>query len=103
MQANGTLVLRIEDIDTPRVVPGQTARMLEDLDWLGIRFQESPAMGGLVGPYIQSERRSLYDAAIDKLAALGLVYLCDCSRAVYANSAGTDSAFTSSRGWFRWS
>ncbi|HMY17985.1 MAG TPA: tRNA glutamyl-Q(34) synthetase GluQRS [Polyangium sp.] len=87
MQANGTLVLRIEDIDTPRVVPGQTARMLEDLDWLGIRFQESPAMGGLVGPYIQSERRSLYDAAIDKLAALGLVYLCDCSRAEIARVA----------------
>jgi glutamyl-tRNA synthetase len=87
LQARGTLVLRVEDIDMPRVVPGQAARILDDLEWLGIRFQEGPGIGGLAGPYVQSERQTLYEAAIDKLAAQGWVYLCDCSRAEIARVA----------------
>lgn len=92
MQAHGTLVLRIEDIDTPRIVPGQTSRIVEDLDWLGLQFQEGPAIGGEVGPYVQSERRPQYDAAIDALASLGHVYLCDCSRAEIARVASAPHA-----------
>lgn len=87
MQARGTLVLRIEDIDTPRVIPGQAARIVEDLLWLGIRFHEGPDIGGEVGPYVQSERQTLYEAAISKLAEQGHVYLCDCSRAEIARVA----------------
>jgi glutamyl-tRNA synthetase len=83
----GTLVLRIEDIDTPRVVPGQAARIVDDLHWLGIRFNEGPGIGGALGPYVQSERRELYEAAIEKLARRGLVYFCDCSRAEIARVA----------------
>jgi len=87
IKVSGTLVLRMEDIDTPRVVPGQATRIIEDLEWLGIRFQEGPGFGGTVGPYVQSERRHLYEAAIDKLARQGLVYFCDCSRAEIARVA----------------
>lgn len=83
----GTLVLRIEDIDTPRVVPGQAARIAEDLDWLGIHFHEGPHLGGAAGPYVQSERQHLYEAALENLAQQGLVYLCDCSRAEIARVA----------------
>jgi glutamyl-tRNA synthetase len=92
IQAHGTLVLRVEDIDTPRVVPGQTARIVEDLDWLGIRFHEGPGLGGSVGPYVQSERQTFYAAAIDQLAAQGLAYLCDCSRAEIARVASAPHA-----------
>jgi glutamyl-tRNA synthetase len=87
LRARGALVLRVEDIDTPRVVPGQAARIAEDLEWLGIRFDEGPGIGGIVGPYVQSERHGHYQAVIDKLAGYGLVYLCDCSRAEIARVA----------------
>ncbi len=90
--ACGTLVLRVEDIDTPRVVPGQAERIVEDLTWLGIHFHEGPGLGGTVGPYVQSERQTLYEAAIDKLAAEGLAYLCDCSRAEIARVASAPHA-----------
>jgi glutamyl-tRNA synthetase len=91
-QARGTLVLRVEDIDTPRVVPGQAERIVEDLTWLGIQFHEGPGIGGSTGPYVQSERQTLYEAAIDKLAAAGLAYLCDCSRAEIARVASAPHA-----------
>jgi len=92
LRARGTLVLRVEDIDTARVVPRQAARIAEDLAWLGLRFQESPDMGGAVGPYVQSQRQTLYEAAIDKLAARGWTYLCDCSRAEIARVASAPHA-----------
>jgi glutamyl-tRNA synthetase len=92
MQANGTLVLRVEDIDTPRVVQGATERIVEDLAWLGIRFQEGPGIGGECGPYVQSERHVLYESAIDKLAREGHAYLCDCSRAEIARIASAPHA-----------
>lgn len=83
----GTLILRIEDIDTARVVSGQAARIVEDLKWLGIRFDEGPDIGGAAGPYVQSNRQHFYEAALEKLARQGLVYLCDCSRAEIARAA----------------
>ncbi|MBK9262110.1 MAG: hypothetical protein IPM54_20185 [Polyangiaceae bacterium] len=92
LAARGTLVLRVEDIDTPRVIPGQAARINEDLDWLGIRFQEGPDIGGAAGPYVQSQRQALYEAAIDELAKQGFVYLCDCSRAEIARVASAPHA-----------
>jgi glutamyl-tRNA synthetase len=77
----GTTVLRVEDIDTPRVVSGAAARIEEDLAWLGLDWDEGPARGGLHAPYTQSERASLYDERLAELEAAGLTYLCDCSRA----------------------
>ena len=88
----GQVVLRIEDLDPPRVVRGSEARITEDLDWLGLDADESPAAGGPSGPYRQSERSAIYRAAVDRLAALGLVYACDCSRAEIARLTSVASA-----------
>jgi glutamyl-tRNA synthetase len=86
-QAGGTLVLRVEDIDRPRVVPGSEARQLDDLRWLGLDWDEGPDVGGPHAPYRQSERDARYEAALDALAARGLVFRCDCSRAEIALAA----------------
>jgi glutamyl-tRNA synthetase len=82
----GALVLRVEDIDTPRVRPGVEAKQLDDLRWLGLDWDEGPDRNGPFGPYRQSERLHLYDRALDELARQGLTYLCDCSRADIARS-----------------
>jgi glutamyl-Q tRNA(Asp) synthetase len=68
----GRFLLRIEDIDITRCRPEFTDGIYADLQWLGITWDE------LV---IQSERIALYDAALEQLKALGLVYPCFCSRA----------------------
>jgi glutamyl-tRNA synthetase len=74
-------VLRVEDIDRPRVVAGAETRQLDDLRWLGLDWDEGPDVGGPAGPYRQSERGDRYEAALDALARRGLLYRCDCSRA----------------------
>lgn len=79
--AGGTFVLRVEDLDAPRVRPGATAQMLDDLRWLGLDWDEGPDAGGPVGPYVQSMRQALYAAALARLRACGLVYPCYCTRA----------------------
>ncbi|QIN78062.1 glutamate--tRNA ligase [Rubrobacter marinus] len=62
----GDLVLRVDDTDRERSTRGFEAAQLEDLEWLGLGFDE--------GPYRQSERGDVYDAAVEKLAEAGLVY-----------------------------
>lgn len=91
-RAGGALVLRVEDLDPPRVVPGAEGSIEDDLAWLGLRFDEGPREGGAGGPYRQSERSARYAAAIDALAARGLTYLCDCSRADIARVASAPHA-----------
>ena len=91
-RAGGALVLRVEDLDTGRVVAGKAEAIVDDLRWLGITWQEGPDVGGACGPYVQSERRARYEAAIDALAARGLAYLCDCSRAEIARVASAPHA-----------
>ena len=86
-RAGGRVVLRVEDLDPPRVVRGSAARILEDLRWLGIDWDEGPDVSGPFGPYAQSERGDLYEEAIARLAERGLVYPCDCSRAEIARVA----------------
>jgi glutamyl-tRNA synthetase len=71
-QAGGRVVLRIEDIDSPRVKPGATDQALADLRWLGLHWD--------AGPIVQTERLPLYAAALDRLKARGLVYPCTCTR-----------------------
>ncbi|MER3406772.1 MAG: glutamate--tRNA ligase, partial [Chloroflexota bacterium] len=53
---SGTFVLRIEDTDRKRLVPGATERIMEALRWLGLDWDEGPDKGGPYGPYIQSQR-----------------------------------------------
>jgi glutamyl-tRNA synthetase len=79
--AGGAFVLRIEDLDLPRIRPGATTEMLRDLRWLGLDWDEGPDVGGHLGPYVQSMRHALYDAAIARLRAQDMVYPCYCTRA----------------------
>lgn len=91
----GAFILRIEDTDRERSDESWTGGILEALSWLGITWDE--------GPYFQSERRHLYDAAIERLIASGNVYACDCTReAIDARTKGAATpgydGFCSTRG-----
>ena len=77
----GGFVLRIEDLDAARVIPGAEARILEDLSWLGLDWDEGPDVGGPHAPYRQSERLDRYRTATDRLLADGRAFPCWCSRA----------------------
>src|SRR5688572_11414068 len=79
--------MRMEDIDTPRVVVGSATRIEEDLTWLGLDWDESPQRGGPHASYTQSQRTPIYEAALSCLHAAGLTYECDCSRAEIARVA----------------
>lgn len=85
--AGGAMVLRIEDLDPDRSRPMYVEQLITDMKWLGLDWDEGPDVGGRYGPYCQGERRQLYQAALDKLAAAGLVYPCYCTRAELAASA----------------
>lgn len=67
----GRMVMRVEDLDTPRVKPGVLEKMLDDLRWLGLDWDE--------GPFVQSERRGYYREVHARLG--GKIYPCRCSRA----------------------
>jgi glutamyl-tRNA synthetase len=90
--AGGAYLIRVEDIDTPRVRAGVEAQQLDDLRWLGLDWDEGPDVGGPRAPYRQSERVSLYDRALAMLADAGLTYYCDCSRAEIARVASAPHA-----------
>jgi glutamyl-tRNA synthetase len=79
--AGGGFILRVEDLDQPRVRPGALRRQLDDLRWLGLDWDEGPEVGGAYGPYVQSGRQALYDAALARLRSQGLLYPCSCTRA----------------------
>ncbi|KAM8710876.1 hypothetical protein ACLKA7_017496 [Drosophila subpalustris] len=77
--AGGKFVLRIEDTDQSRLVPGASERLIEDLLWAGIEIDEGPGFDGDYGPYIQSERKELYSDAVDRLLQNGSAYRCFCT------------------------
>ncbi|CAM2008274.1 tRNA glutamyl-Q(34) synthetase GluQRS [Acanthopleuribacter pedis] len=74
------LVMRMEDLDRPRVKAGSAAQILDDLRWLGLDWDEGPDIGGPLGDYTQSRRDALYQTALDRLIARDLVFPCFCSR-----------------------
>ena len=78
--SNATLILRIEDIDSPRVKPWATQQAIDDLKWLGIDWDQGPDIGGPCGPYIQTERVRLYANSLTRLMESGHVYPCTCTR-----------------------
>ncbi|MNZ42178.1 Glutamate--tRNA ligase 1 [compost metagenome] len=80
---DGVYILRIEDIDTQRSSRHIAERIMEDLHWLGLDWDEGPD-SKMVEPsksYWQSERASFYEEALSKLHSFGLLYPCYCSRA----------------------
>ncbi len=84
---HGQFVLRIEDLDRPRVRSGASERMLFDLRWLGLDWDQGPDIGGPHAPYIQSEREEIYTTYLQRLLDKGLIYPCYCSRAEIAHAA----------------
>ncbi len=75
----GTFILRIEDTDVERSTEASMDRILEDLQWLGIRWEEGPDKGGSAGPYLQSQRLPLYNDYAEQLFREAKAYKCFCS------------------------
>lgn len=86
-EANGSLILRNEDLDPDRSRPEFARAMYEDLKWLGIEWSEGPDCGGPFQSYSQSERRPFYLAAWRQLKQAGFIYPCACSRKDWMQSA----------------
>ena len=91
----GEFILRIEDTDQERLVPGAVRYLIESMQWLGISYDEGPGhkelkkigeywdgapdVGGPYGPYIQSLRKERYREVAEDLVARGVAYRCDCT------------------------
>lgn len=74
-QHGGDMILRIEDTDSRRFVPGAEEYINESLAWLGIGIDEGVREGGAYGPYKQSERRDIYRKHVDDLLRAGKAYI----------------------------
>jgi glutamyl-tRNA synthetase len=88
----GRVILRIEDIDSPRVKRGAAAQAIDDLRWLGLDWDQGPDVGGPHAPYVQTERLNLYHEALQQLKAAERVYPCTCSRTDVAAAASAPHA-----------
>jgi glutamyl-tRNA synthetase len=77
--SHGQFILRIEDTDQERYIPGSEALIIETLRWLGLEWDEGPEVGGPHAPYIQSQRTHLYQRYAEELAQLGAAYWCTCT------------------------
>lgn len=75
----GKLILRIEDTDQSRLMPGSLEKILEILKLIGISWDEGPKIGGTSKPYIQSKRLKIYQKQVHKLIKEGSAYYCFCS------------------------
>jgi glutamyl-tRNA synthetase len=72
----GTFILRIEDTDQKRNTPTAMRQVIDDLRWLGIDWDEGPETGGPNGPYLQSQRKDIYDKYIKQLIEEKKAYYC---------------------------
>jgi len=75
-RTGGTFILRIEDTDQKRNTPTAARQVMDDLKWLGIQWDEGPEAGGPNGPYLQSQRKDIYDEHIRKLLDEQKAYYC---------------------------
>lgn len=73
-RAGGSFILRIEDTDRTRHVEDSVAKILDDLRWLGLTWDEGPEAGGDYGPYMQSERLAIYQDYVQNLLESGHAY-----------------------------
>jgi len=78
-QNNGNFVLRIEDTDQGRYVADALDFIKDGLRWGGLQWDEGPEVGGDCGPYIQSERKEIYQQYIKELVNKGFAYYCFCT------------------------
>ncbi len=78
--AGGRLILRLEDLDHPKVKREHVRQVFDDLRWLGLDWDEGPDVGGHHGPYVQLERLALYRGAFERLRREQHIYPCVCTR-----------------------
>ena len=76
----GQFLLRLEDTDQTRLVPGAEQNIYETLKWCGLKIDEGPVEGGPYGPYRQSDRMDIYKKYAQILIDKGLAYYCSCSK-----------------------
>lgn len=77
-QNNGKFILRIEDTDLSRSTEMAIASLIEDLYWLGLKWDEGPDIGGPFGPYRQTQRLNIYQQYLKVLLEKGFAYHCFC-------------------------
>ena len=78
-KTGGQFVLRIEDTDRRRFVPGAEEELMQGLRWLGLNWDEGPDVGGPYGPYRQLERKEIYQEYALQLIQSGHAYYCFCT------------------------
>ena len=90
---NGAFILRIDDTDQQRNVDAALAPIFRAFRWLGLNWDEGPEIGGPFGPYYQSQRTHLYQAAVDRLLAEGKAYRdYDTPEQIVADRAAAETA-----------
>lgn len=77
--SGGKFILRVEDTDQERYSDESLQDLYDTLDWLGVKWDEGPVVGGPYGPYIQSERTAIYQEYAKKLVDMGKAYYCYCT------------------------
>lgn len=78
-KTGGQFILRLEDTDLKRTVPGAEQEIMDGLRWLGLHYDEGPDIGGKYGPYRQTERREIYQHHAKILVEKGHAYPCFCT------------------------
>jgi glutamyl-tRNA synthetase len=78
-KTGGKFILRIEDTDVKRTVPGAEQEIMDGLRWLGLEYDEGPEIGGPFGPYRQTERSEIYQQHAKILVDNGHAYPCFCT------------------------
>ncbi len=78
-KTGGQFILRIEDTDVSRTVPGTEQEIMDGLRWLGLEYDEGPDIGGAHGPYRQTDRRDIYQAHAKMLVDKGAAFPCFCT------------------------
>ncbi len=78
-KTGGQFILRIEDTDQKRFVPGAEQELIDGLHWLGLNYDEGPDIGGPYGPYRQTDRHEIYQEHARCLVELGMAFPCFCS------------------------
>ncbi len=78
-KTGGQFILRIEDTDQKRYVPGAEQELIDGLHWLGITWDEGPDVGGPYGPYRQSERKEIHLKYARRLVEMDHAYYCFCT------------------------
>jgi len=78
-QKSGTFVLRVEDTDFKRTIEQGIEKIFENLQWLGLEYDEGPLKGGPYSPYFQSERAQIYSKYLNKIIEKTFAYRCFCT------------------------